>query len=47
MRKVLEEERDEESLSVLPKAVDTVRKKVRFDSNKETELWELLELLFS
>lgn len=28
VRKVLEEECDEESLKVLPKAVDTVRKKV-------------------
>lgn len=30
MKKVFEEEGDQESLSILPKAVDTVRKKVIF-----------------
>jgi len=30
VRKVFEEEGDQESLSILPKAVDTVRKKVSF-----------------
>lgn len=30
MKKALEEECDEESLQVLPKAVDTVRKRVNY-----------------
>lgn len=38
VQKVFEEEGDQESLSILPKAVDTVRKKVIFDLSINIEL---------